>query len=245
MVRHYDDPTVGAVAGEKKIRKDFTQNSTAGAGEGIYWRYESWLKKMDSDLGSVIGAAGELFSFRNELFEILPADTIIEDFVLSMRIAMRGYRVVYEPNAYAIEAPSISIAEEWKRKVRICAGAFQAFNYLPQLWNPFKYGKLSFQYLAHRFMRWAVVPFLLPIIFLLTGILALQSEFYQALFVLESLGLVIALMGFLILDKIKVPKLLIMSTYVLMMNAAAYAGLIRYWRKNQNVAWEKARRHLL
>lgn len=245
LVRHYQDEHVGAVAGEKKIRKDFAKSSTAGAGEGIYWQYESWLKKMDSDLNSVIGAAGELFSFRKSLYECLPPNTIIEDFVLSMRIAMKGYRVVYEPEAYAVEAPSVSIAEEWKRKVRICAGAFQAFQYLPHLWNPFQYGILSFQYVAHRFMRWAVVPFLIPVILILTGVLAVQSDFYEALFVLELFGVLLAGIGIVLADRIKIPKLVMISSYIMMMNAAAYAGLFRHWTKSQNVVWEKAKRHLL
>lgn len=244
IVRHYRDPRVGGVAGEKRIRKDFS-STTAGSGEGIYWRYESWLKQLDSDLNSVVGAAGELFSFRKSVYEAVPPDTIIEDFVLSMRIAMRGFRVVYEPDAYALEAPSVSVREEWKRKVRICAGAFQAFRYLPGIWNPFKYGVLSFQYLSHRFLRWTVVPFLLPLIIIFSGILSTQSTFYTGLFLIELIVLAITLIGLIVMDRISLPKIVTILTYILMMNAAAYAGLYRYWRGSQSVVWEKAKRHLL
>lgn len=242
IVRHYQDPKVGAVAGEKKIAKTPAE-SAAGKGEGFYWRYESWLKKVDSDLNSVVGAAGELFSFRRDLFEELPEDTIIEDFVLSMRIAMKGFRVVYEPGAMATEAPSASLQEEWKRKTRICAGAFQAFQLLPGVWNPFRYGWLSVQYLSHRFLRWAVVPFLLPILFVLTAMLATQSIFYDVLFAIELAGIVTALYGLSMSGKMKLPGYVVAPAYFLMMNAAAYAGLFKYLRGKQSAVWEKAQRY--
>jgi cellulose synthase/poly-beta-1,6-N-acetylglucosamine synthase-like glycosyltransferase len=102
IVRHFADPNVGAVAGEKRIAMGDTDEAT-GAGEGIYWKYESLLKKWDSDLNSVIGAAGELFAIRTDQYRHVPADTLIEDFVMTMGIAMRGFRLVYEPEAYAVE----------------------------------------------------------------------------------------------------------------------------------------------
>lgn len=239
LVRHYADETVGAVAGEKKIMAD---HSKAGVGEGLYWRYESWLKKIDSDLYSAVGAAGELFSFRRNLFEELPADTIIEDFVLSMRIAQRGYKVRYEPGAYALEAPSFSLADEWKRKVRICAGGFQSLKYLPGICNPFRFGWLSVLFLSHRFLRWAVVPFLLPLLFLVTALLAQRSDFFALVLLAEAAGLLVALTGLLWHSRKSLPSWMIIPGYVLMMNAAAYAGLFRYLRGTQSVVWEKARR---
>jgi len=240
IVRHYEDPLVGAVAGEKKIQSLFA-NEGAGAGEGLYWRYESWLKKTDSELYSVVGAAGELFSFRRELYEELPPDTIIEDFVLSMRIAMKGYRVVYEPNAYATELPSESLREEWKRKVRICAGGFQSLRYLPGLFNPFKHGWLTIQFVSHRFLRWAVVPFLLPVLIFITGVLAMDVSLYLWLFILEILFIASALFV-LWWQATKVPKWLMIPAYLLLMNAAAYAGLWRLMRGSQSAVWEKAKR---
>jgi biofilm PGA synthesis N-glycosyltransferase PgaC len=132
MVRHYQDEKVGAVAGEKRIlAKD--KEAANSAGEGIYWKYESALKRWDSELFSVVGAAGELFSIRKSLFEHVPHDTLIEDFYLTLRIAQKGYRVKYEPGAYALEGPSASISEELKRKIRIAAGGIQAIVRLKSL----------------------------------------------------------------------------------------------------------------
>lgn len=245
IVKHYQHPKVGGVSGEKKIRKDLTVISTSGAGEGIYWKYESWLKAIDSQFNTVVGAAGELFSFRRSLYESLSPDTLIEDFVLSMRIAMKGYRIAYEPNAFAIEAPSFSLKEEWKRKVRICAGGFQSLQYLPGILNPFRYGLLTFQFISHRWLRWAISPFLIPVIILLTGMLASNDEFYITLFAMELIGLTLAITTILISEESKFPKIFRLPGYILMMNAAAYAGLIKYWKGSQSVIWEKAKRHQL
>ncbi|MBC8109979.1 MAG: glycosyltransferase family 2 protein, partial [Verrucomicrobia bacterium] len=152
IVRHYANPQVGAVAGEKRIlEKD--EDDASGAGEGFYWKYESALKKWDSELYSVVGAAGELFSIRTELYEDIPKDTLIEDFYLTLRIAQKGYRVIYEPQASATETASADVKEELKRKVRIAAGGIQAIVRLKSLLNPFKYGVLSFEYISHRVLR--------------------------------------------------------------------------------------------
>jgi cellulose synthase/poly-beta-1,6-N-acetylglucosamine synthase-like glycosyltransferase len=157
LVAHYADPKVGAVAGEKKILVP-EEGMAAAAGEGIYWKYESFLKKLDAQLYSVVGAAGELFSVRTHLFEKAAEDTIIEDFVQSLKVCMKGYVVRYEPKAFAMESASLSMRDEQKRKVRICAGAFQAMGILKDLFNVFKYPVLSFQFISHRILRWTLCP---------------------------------------------------------------------------------------
>jgi cellulose synthase/poly-beta-1,6-N-acetylglucosamine synthase-like glycosyltransferase len=139
IVKHYRNSKVGGVAGEKKLMTSQTDQA-AGAGEGLYWKYESFLKKMDSSLYTVVGAAGELFSMRSELWEHTPEDIIIEDFVQSLKICMKGYLIRYEPKAFAMETSSLSIREEQKRKVRISAGAFQAMVLLKDLFNIFPIG---------------------------------------------------------------------------------------------------------
>jgi cellulose synthase/poly-beta-1,6-N-acetylglucosamine synthase-like glycosyltransferase len=242
IVRHYEDPMVGAVAGEKRIRKDL-QNEGSGAGEGLYWKYESALKRMDSELYSVVGAAGELFSCRKELYRSVPPDSIIEDFHLSMCIAAEGYRVIYEPDAFAEEQPSASFREEMKRKIRICAGGFQSIMRLRPLLNMNRYGVLSFQYISHRVLRWAVTPFLLPVLFVINGILALYgNSVYQYLFAGQIMFYTSALIGY-VLDRVHLrSKIFIAPLYFTLMNIAAYAGLVRYLKGTQSAVWEKAQR---
>jgi poly-beta-1,6-N-acetyl-D-glucosamine synthase len=106
IARHYQDPSIGGVAGEKKVLT--AQGSDEGGqAEGLYWKYESFLKKIDASFYSVVGAAGELFSFRRSLFEPIPPTVILDDFVSSLKVAKHGYRIAYEPDAYAIELPSL------------------------------------------------------------------------------------------------------------------------------------------
>ncbi len=242
IVRHYQDPKVGAVSGEKRV---IAEGNSSGKGEGLYWKYESLLKKLDSAFNSVVGAAGELFSFRRSLFEALPAGIIIEDFVLSMNIASKGYRVVYEPQAIAQETASSNMREEWRRKVRICAGGFQAIRIYSFLLNPLRFDTLSFQFLSHRVLRWAVIPFLLPIIFLLTLVQAVGGELiWQLILGAQVVLYVAASLGLFYIHKEKLPTLIGIPFQFAMMNAAAYAGLFRYWGGKQSAVWEKSKRKI-
>lgn len=242
IVRHYQDETVGGVAGEKRVFTGDADNAS-GAGEGLYWKYESFLKKKDAELHSIVGAAGELFSVRTKLFEEPQADTIIEDFYVSLKIAAQGYRFAYEPEAYATETASASVADEWKRKVRICAGAFQAMGRLSYLLNPFKYGILSFQYLSHRVLRWTLAPLFLPLIFIANFILAMEGlVIYQTLFVLQCLFYTIAIAGHMMKNRKIHIKGFFVPYYFSVMNLSVYAGLIRFLKGKQSVVWEKAKR---
>lgn len=242
MVRHYQDEKVGGVAGEKRIMKK-SEDNASGSGEGAYWKYESFLKKKDAEVYSIVGAAGELFSIRTMLFEEPAEDMIIEDFYMSLRINARGYRFAYEPEAYATETASASVEEEWKRKVRICAGAFQAMPKLRYLLNPFRYGILSFQYFSHRVLRWTLAPLFLPLIFISNIVLAIDgTPFYQIALVLQILFYTLALMGYFMRNKNLAIKGFFIPYYFAVMNAAVYAGYIRHQRKQQTVIWERAKR---
>lgn len=110
---------------------------TAVGSEGIYWKYESKLKKWDAELYSVVGAAGELFAIRTELFREVEKDTLLDDFIISLRVAMDGYTIQYDPEAYAIESSSANVKEELKRKIRIAAGGIQSIIRLSPLLNIF------------------------------------------------------------------------------------------------------------
>jgi len=240
IIRHYNDPKVGCVAGEKRVLQSDKDNATSG--EGIYWKYESFLKKYDYQLYTVVGAAGELFSIRTELFEDVDPNTLIEDFYLSLKICKKGYRTAYEPDAYAMETSSENVKEESKRKVRIAAGGFQAIWRLRALLNIFKYGWLSFQFVSHRVLRWAVTPFLLPIILILNFLLIDHSFFYFLLFVGQILFYTAAFAGnYFQKRQIKI-KALFIPFYFTFMNVSVYQGLIRYLKGNQSVLWERAAR---
>jgi len=243
ICKHYADPAVGAIAGEKRVHIDENADASA-AGEGFYWKYESTLKKWDSELYSVVGAAGELFSVRTSLYRPVSPDTLLDDFMISMLIAQQGYRIVYEPAAYATELSSANITEELKRKVRIAAGGIQSVIWLKNLLLPFKYPILSFQYISHRVLRWTVTPFLLILAFILNIFIALQpgETFYRLLLAAQILFYGMAILGWMMESrKIRV-KILFIPYYFCVMNYAIFAGIIRYFRKTQNAAWDKAQR---
>jgi poly-beta-1,6-N-acetyl-D-glucosamine synthase len=243
MVRHFADPRVGGVAGEKRIVKN-GKDGASGSGEGLYWRYESYLKQKDSEVHSVQGAAGEFFSLRTSLYESPASNVIIEDFYISMRIVAKGYRFIYEPEAHATETASISIAEEWKRKVRISAGGLQAILKLRGLLNPFRYGITTFQYISHRVLRWTFAPLSLPVAFICNGLLVILSNnsIYYALFSGQILLYGLAVCGYFLRGKRIALQGFFVPFYFAMMNLAVYAGIIRSLRGRQTVLWEKAKR---
>jgi poly-beta-1,6-N-acetyl-D-glucosamine synthase len=242
IVRHYLKANVGAVAGEKRIARAAASDAT-GAGEGIYWRYESKLKEWDARLHSAIGAAGELFSIRTELYRPVSHDTLIEDFVMTMHIAMQGFNIEYEPEAYAVEGQSAGIREELKRKIRIAAGGLQAAYRLRALLNPFRYGLLSFQYFSHRVLRWTLAPLALPVLFLLNILLARNGScVYQALLTAQILFYLLAALGWQFEQKKIRLKILFIPYYFCMMNYAMYRGFFRLISGRQPVVWEKAKR---
>ncbi len=242
IARHYADASVGAVSGEKRVMQDALSDATAG--EGFYWKYESTLKKWDSELYSVVGAAGELFSVRRSLYRSVEPDTILDDFMISMQIAEKGYRIVYEPDAYASELSSENIKEELKRKVRIAAGGIQSILRLKKLMNPFHDPLLSFQYISHRVLRWTVTPFLMILALVLNMIIVARSGGVVYRFILagQVAFYLLALGGWMLeRQKIKV-KALFVPYYFCMMNYAVLAGIRRYFKGSQSAAWEKAKR---
>jgi poly-beta-1,6-N-acetyl-D-glucosamine synthase len=241
MLGHFDNAKVGAVAGEKRIltHKADAQNAQ---GEGFYWKYESAVKQLEYQIYSVIGAAGELFAVRRSLFHELPSDTILDDFMQTMLIADKGYRIAYEPNAYAEETASINTKEEWKRKVRICAGGWQSISRLPSLLNVFKHGTLSVHYISHKVIRWAITPSLMVLAFILNLLLVGQAWVYEYTLFGQIMMYTFAFIGFLHLGKLSKLKLFMIPYYFVLMNASTFSGALRFLRKKQSAVWEKAKR---
>jgi len=241
LVRPFNDERIGVVAGEKRILRQVTDQA-AGAGEGLYWKYESLLKKWDGELYSVMGAAGELFAVRTSLLEKLDESIILEDFYISLDLASRGFPTAYAPEAIASEAASKNIEAEFKRKVRISAGGFQAMWRLIRIMNFFRYGILSFQYISHRVLRWTLAPLGLPVVFVGSALLAFRGELiFLILFVLQILFYLLALAGAIFRNSHVKMKILFIPFYFCMMNYAVCKGFLRFVRKRQTSIWEKVR----
>jgi poly-beta-1,6-N-acetyl-D-glucosamine synthase len=243
---HYADGQTGAVSGEKRVL--VTDNSNTGEhGEGLYWKYESFLKKNDAAVGSLVGAAGELLSFRRSLFEPLEPDTVLDDFVISLRICEKGYRVAYEPNAWAMESGSASIQDEQVRKVRIAAGAFQAMGRLTPLLNFKKHPLLSFQYLSHRILRWTLAPVALILVLLsnLFLVVSAAGNWYYFTLLLQAIFYGAACIGWLGARNNTKWPLVFVPYYFVFMNWAVFLGYSRFLQGRQSGLWEKSERQTL
>ncbi|PWV55792.1 glycosyltransferase family 2 protein [Chitinophaga sp. S165] len=245
LMRHFQDEQTGAVAGEKKIIVA-DQAEAEGAGEGMYWKYESLLKKWDAELYSVMGAAGELFAVRTSLYEDIPADTILDDFMISFGINKKGYKVAYAPDAYAQETPSASLEDEYKRKVRISAGGFQSMSRLLDLLNIFRYPKITWQYVSHRVSRWTVAPICLLLALLTNIILCVSGAplVYWFILLMQVLFYGMAFVGYILAKKQVKSKLFYIPFYFVFMNVAVYQGFGRFLRKKQSAVWDRSQRQL-
>ena len=243
IVKPFADQKVGCVAGEKRIEQKETGDATAG--EGIYWKYESTLKSLDDRLYSAVGAAGELFAIRTDLFEVMPNDTLLDDFILSMKIAQKGYKIAYCKKAYAIEEPSANMKEEEKRKVRISAGGLQSIIRLRSLLNPFRYGTLCFQYISHRVLRWSITPILFFLLLPLNILLLVLTTFYTLYGIILALQVLFYLAGIWghHCEKKQIKnKLFYVPYYFLFMNLSVIKGFNYLKNKKGSGIWEKAKR---
>lgn len=247
MVACFSDPHTGCVAGEKRIVEKEADTASA-AGEGIYWKFESLIKRLDAELNSAVGGVGELFAIRTALFEPVEKDTLLDDFIITLRIAARGYRIAYTPDAFAEETASLNVREELKRKVRIAAGGVQTMFRLGYLLNPFRYGLLSWQYFSHKVLRWSVAPLFL-FLFLPVNLALVASrvswfipEFPTLLLWTQAFCYFLALAGwYLEHQKLKL-KIFFVPYYFVAINYASLWGIARYLKGNQKVTWEKSRR---
>jgi len=245
IAKQFDDPSIGCVSGEKRVA--FSDEDTVSSkGEGAYWKYESLLKKLDYAFYSAVGAAGELFALRTYLFAPMEEDTLLDDFMLSMRIAQKGYRIAYTPDAYAVEYGSLNMEEEGKRKRRIAAGGWQSIGRLLPLLNGFKFGKLTFQYISHRVLRWSVTPFALFAILPLSAILGHWSaswvNVFNVIFLLQCLFYICAVLGYAKKDDPNNSKVFYIPYYFLFMNINVMRGIYYLLNRRFVGGWEKSQR---
>ncbi|MBQ4003147.1 MAG: glycosyltransferase family 2 protein [Bacteroidaceae bacterium] len=243
IVRCLTDPKVGCVAGEKRVMSR-QKGEAVAEGEGLYWKYESTLKRWDSELYSAMGAAGELCAIRTPLYQDMPKDTLLDDFILSMLLVDRGYRIAYTPAAYAMEYGSANMAEESKRKRRIAAGGLQSTWRLRGMLNPFRQPVVAFQLISHRILRWTVTPFaLVALVPLNVALVVLHAgTAYTVLLVLQLLFWLAATAGWLMARSGKKNKLLYIPYYFVFMNINVFKGMAYLHSHKSNGAWEKAKR---
>lgn len=244
IVKCFEKEKTGCVTGEKRILAAGLQQAS-GAGEGLYWKYESLIKKLESETGSVVGAVGEIFALRSHLYEEVSEDTLLDDFTLSLSIIRRGYDVKYAPGAWGTESASPSVEEEMKRKIRIATGGLQSLTRMADLLNPFRFGWISFKYISHKVFRWTLIPFFIPVVFITNLAIVLSaysSPVYNLLFILQLLFYLMVIAG-KIFENIKTKAGFLFAPYYLfIMNYAIVKGIIRFMNGNYSVKWQKVKR---
>lgn len=148
---YFDDPEVGCVCGHLVYSDtaDFSQTAHVGS---AYWRLEEYIKRLESETGSAMGADGALFAIRRELYRPVRED-VIDDMFTSISILCDGYRVVRGEEFRAWEPPTTRSDEEFRRKVRISCRAFNAHRLL---WKRVRGldGITKYKYISHKLLRW-------------------------------------------------------------------------------------------
>lgn len=236
MIPVLADPQVGAVTGKVNLVE---LQSTEPLGEGVYMRYERFIQKYESLFAGVIGTDGGMFLAKRDLIHTIPADIILDDFYIVMRIILSGKRVIYEESAKAIEYVPASVAQEFKRKTRIAAGGFQVLSRLPKLMVFTKNPGILFEFYSHKLLRWLTPIFLIALYLSTFPIDTYKATFY--LFVGQNLVYLLAIIGHLS-KKLRNIAAIYICYYFVAINVAVFIGMIRAFTQTQSVIWNSVKR---
>lgn len=236
LLHALSQPSAGGVSGAKRIIEN--RDRAASMGDSLYWRYESIIKLAESRLGGTVAADGEIFAMRRVLYRPIPQEVINDDAFLTMAVVLQGYRVLYEPRAVATEEASISIAEDFRVKVRMVAGGYQflAMHGLALAGS----GWFAVKFVSHKILRWLMPVFL--IVLLSISVLRSGEFSYGLLLLAQALFYGLAALGALVPAARQASRLVYVPFYFTAMNLAAFAGLVRFLRGRQGVLWSKAAR---
>ncbi|HUE86406.1 MAG TPA: glycosyltransferase family 2 protein [Vicinamibacterales bacterium] len=232
LVQNFADDQVGGVSGDVALIGD---RAALGRSEDLYYRYERWVQRAESQLGSMVGADGALYAIRRSLFVPPRPDTILDDLVIPMAVVRAGYRVVYEPGARAVEQGSETAREEFSRKVRVIAGATQ-FMRRADSTIPAAAGQVIFSLVSHKAMRWLSPLFVAGA---LTSSLALApaSPWYAAAAAIQLLLLALGVVG--CNRTLRRVHAVAIAHYFFLVQAAAAVGFVRGLTGRQSVLWKR------
>ena len=243
IVSQFMKPNVSCVSGEKRVAAR-VEGQVAAEGEGLYWKYESTLKRWDGELYSAMGAAGELFAVRMAHYRAAPSNALLDDFMMSMLIVKDGHRIAYTSEAYATEYGSADMYEESKRKRRIAAGGLQSIWWLRSLMNPIRYPLVSFLFVSHRVLRWSVTPLALVLLIPLNMALVAMGAgmTYTIIGLLQVLFYLATFIGWLMARAGRKSRLFYVPYYFVFMNVNVFRGIGYLCTHNTSGTWEKAKR---
>lgn len=238
LVRNFADPEVGCVTGESRYEMDEnTADSTAS--ENLYWRYELALKKMESQIGSLVGGDGAIYSIRKALFRPMrPED--LSDFVNPLQIVAQGYRNVYEPEAISYEGGAESFEKEFRRKVRIVNRAWRGLWRVRHVLNPLRFGFYTVQVISHKLLRW-LIPVFMAGALLTNSFLLHYGQIHRIFFVLQLAFYALAIIGWLQSRRPAVAKVFYVPYYFCLVNYASLLGILSNYRGQKFAVWNTVR----
>lgn len=242
LARNFADPTVGVVVGALRV---WDADNSVAKPAGMYWKYESALRKWESATGSTVAVHGNMFAVRRTLYKPLRQHTINDEFSIAMEVMRQGYRVVYEPNAISYDLASASMGDEFKRRARINAGRFQALFSAGYLNAPTP--EIQFRLFSHKLLRpltpvFMLLAFVTNLLLVILGIFGFLSTpvWFWLLAIFGQLGFYeAAYLGYLAEKNGKPNKLLSIPYFFVSSNLAALVGLWRWVRNSQAVTWQK------
>ncbi|MBF7081407.1 glycosyltransferase family 2 protein [Desulfallas sp. Bu1-1] len=233
LMRHFTDNKTGYVCGQLKY---VNTGSNSGYSEGLYWKYEMLLRRLESSLHSVTAGNGAIYAVRAADYVNI-AELYSHDLEMPHLMVAKGKRAIYEPAAIAIEKTASNSQEEYRRKIRMLTRTWHRVIYGPCLYNPFKYGvKYAWMMVSHRLFRY-LFPFFQIIIYLSNCCLWKQGLIYQGLLISETLFYLLALAGYLLPLK---SKLFYLPYYFCMFNYASLAGFVKAATGKVSTTWDKA-----
>lgn len=239
LVQHFSDQRIACVSGELQ----YVDKSDRVEGENIYWRYEQFLKRLETKCSSIITTNGAIYAVRRNLYIPLPSD-VVSDFVEALELIRRGYQVVYEPEAIAFESTTASSQEEYQRKVRIVSRAvyslFKQRNLF--MFHPLRYNLFAVQIWSHKILRWLTGLFL-TLLFITNIPLAKCSPIYRLSLFGQLTFYVMALTGFItesILKK-EVSKALHVPYYFCLSCLAMLVGFFKGMHGRIAITWTPQR----
>jgi cellulose synthase/poly-beta-1,6-N-acetylglucosamine synthase-like glycosyltransferase len=234
LVRSFADPKVGCVSGLYRL-KPF--DDMRAQGEGLYWRYETFIKLQESRLHSILGAHGAFYAIRKDLFTVLEGSSINDDYLIPMHIVRQGFRAVYDPDAQAWEREMASIRGELARRRRIAAGNCQQLVELRGMLSPV-YGWVAFCFFSHKALRTLAPIFLLTM--LASSFFLHKPERWLAL-AAQALLYGGAWLGYICQKQGRTIKFLSPPLYFCLGNLAMLMGLATYCFRKNAVIWERSR----
>lgn len=232
----FADTAVGAVVGESTYQDSQTASE---ASESLYWKYETAIKRLESETGSVVGGDGAIYAIRRSLYVPMRADAL-SDFVNPLQIVKSGHRCVYEPAAQSVEKAAEDFSREFRRKVRIVNRAWRAMLSMPELLNPLRYGLFSLKLISHKLLRW-LVPLFLASLLVSNAMLMGRGALYSLAFVGQLLFYALALAGHAMRASERMPKVLSIPYYFTMVNVASARGILDALRGETYTTWTTAR----